>query len=209
MTLHYLDDKALVKRLLRGDELAFGEFFDHYYPGLFRFTLARVGRDRELAEDIAQGALCQAIRKLSTYRGEAALFSWLCTFCRHEIHAQLSRLNRRPDDVFLSEDVPEIRAALESLSSAEASGPEMELRRRELSQWVLSTLDHLPRHHARALTWKYLSDLSVKEIAQRLGLSPKAAESLLTRARASFRDVFSTLSSTGLPNPGLRSKETP
>ncbi len=190
MTLHHLHDRSLVDRLLAGDEAAFGEFFDHYFPGLFRFALTRVGRDRELAEDIAQTVLCQAIRKLSTYRGEAALFSWLCTFCRHEIHAQMKRLHRRPDVVVLSEEIPEIRAALESLGAEVGQGPEEDLRRRELSRWIQLTLDHLPRHYAQVLTLKYLTELSVKQIAARLEMGPKAVESLLTRARASFREAF-------------------
>jgi DNA-directed RNA polymerase specialized sigma24 family protein len=56
-------------------------------------------------------------------------------------------------------------------------------------------LDHLSPHYGeegQALEWKYLDGLSVKEIAARLRLAPKAAESLLTRARRAFRDGFST-----------------
>jgi RNA polymerase sigma-70 factor (ECF subfamily) len=55
---------------------------------------------------------------------------------------------------------------------------------------VRSTLDHLPGRYGDVLEWKYLQDLSVNEIAERLGVGYKAAESLLTRARAAFRDGF-------------------
>jgi DNA-directed RNA polymerase specialized sigma24 family protein len=41
------------------------------------------------------------------------------------------------------------------------------------------------------LEWKYIHELSVQEIAERLGVGYKAAESLLTRARAAFREGFS------------------
>ena len=44
------------------------------------------------------------------------------------------------------------------------------------------------------LQWKYLDGLPVKEIARRLELAPKAAESLLTRARLAFRKSFSSAS---------------
>ena len=193
----YRDDKELVKRLLRGDESAFDEFFDHYYPGLYRFSLSRVGGDLGVAEDAAQAALSKAVSKLASYRGEAALFSWLCTFCRHEISAQLARRNRRPDSVVLAEDLPEVRAALESLSALESSGPLADLETKELKRWIQVTLDHLPRHYAQVLRWKYLKDLSVKEIAARLVIRPKAAESLLTRARQAFRDGFTSHQSLG------------
>lgn len=55
------------------------------------------------------------------------------------------------------------------------------------------TLDRLPGSYANALEWKYVEGLPVAEIAGRLGLSPKAAESLLTRARTAFREGFVAL----------------
>ena len=73
-----------------GDERAFHEFFDAYYPRLYRFAVARV-RLEDAAEDIAQATLVLAIRKAGTWRGEAALFTWLCTLCRHEISAYCRR----------------------------------------------------------------------------------------------------------------------
>lgn len=77
------DDKALVNRLLHGHPEAFKTFFDGYFPRLYRFALNRLAGDGDAAEDAAQEALCKAVRKLQTYRGEASLFTWLCTFCRH------------------------------------------------------------------------------------------------------------------------------
>ena len=58
---------------------------------------------------------------------------------------------------------------------------------------VQRVLDHLPSHYADALEWKYIDEVSVQEIAQRLGVGAKAAESLLTRARRAFRDALLTV----------------
>jgi RNA polymerase sigma-70 factor, ECF subfamily len=55
-------------------------------------------------------------------------------------------------------------------------------------------LDYLPAPYGDILEWKYLHDLSTSEIARRLGRSPKAAESLMTRARDAFREAFNMLS---------------
>jgi RNA polymerase sigma-70 factor (ECF subfamily) len=55
---------------------------------------------------------------------------------------------------------------------------------------VQATLDHLPGRYGQVLEWKYIQGLSVDEIATRLGVGYKAAESLLTRARGAFRDAF-------------------
>ena len=94
--------------------------------------------------------------------------------------------------VELAEDSDEIRGALESLSGA-AELPDEVLRRKEVARLVHRALDHLPRRYGRALEWKYVEGLSVKEIAVRLEIGPKAAESVLSRARVAFRDGFSTL----------------
>jgi RNA polymerase sigma-70 factor (ECF subfamily) len=181
-------DRFLVARMVRGDEAAFGEFFESHFAPLFRFAMPRVANDAQLAEDVVQAALCRAVRKLASYRGEAALLTWLCTFCRHEISAYFEKASRVPPMVELLDDIPEVRAALESLRPSDR--PEEALRRNETGRAVQIVLDRLPGHYGDALEWKYIEGLSVAEIAERLGVGAKTAESMLTRARLAFRDAF-------------------
>jgi RNA polymerase sigma-70 factor (ECF subfamily) len=187
-------DKLLAARLLAGEDAAFRHFFTENFPRLFRFAAYRLRGDEALAEDVVQRTLGAAIDKLATYRGEAALYAWLCTFCRHEISAAIKRARRDPVD--LIEDLPEFRATLESLMDPNAM-PEQEAVRSELARLIRVTLDSLPVDHANALEWKYIDGLSVAEIAARQGRGQKAAESLLNRARESFRDGFTTLAGAG------------
>jgi len=191
------EDRRLVKRMLAGEEPAFEEFFTDYFPRLYRFALPRVRHNADLAEEVVQQTLCLAIRKMEGYRGEAALFTWLCTFCRREIGAYY-RKHGRDLQPLLSEDSPEIRASLESLAASLSQQPDSQLLRAEIARLVQVTLDCLPEWYARALEMKYLKDLPVKEIAAQLRLGPKAAESLLTRARQAFREGFSTLTGRNL-----------
>ena len=191
--MHHGDDKRLVQRLLSGEERAFEEFFDVYFQRLYRFALTRVDHNADIAEEVVQGTLTQVIAKLHTFRGEAALFSWLCTFCRHQISAYYRQRNRQPKSVGLTDDEPEILAALESLTMAIDGDPEEQYRRKEVARQVQITLDYLPPRYGDALEWKYIHGLTVKEIAALLEVGPKAAESLLTRARQAFRDGFGTV----------------
>ena len=195
MTHH---DRELVARLLEGDETTFDLFVDEYYPRLYRFAFPRVHRDPELAQEIVQSTFEKVIPKLASYRGEAALFSWMCTFCRYEIAGMRRRSSHREPEVELIEDSPNVRAALESLDRA-TDGPADLAFRRELSRLVQVALDHLPLRYGRVLQWKYLEDQSVRDIAARLGVSSKAAESTLTRARRAFRDSFPELSGGWMP----------
>lgn len=170
-------DRELVKRMLAGEEHAFAVFFDGYFSRLYRFALPRLGQDADAAEDVVQAALCKAISALKSWRGEAALFTWLCTFCRHEISGHYRLSDRRPQSLGPIENAPEIPAADET-------------HQNEVKRLVHSTLDGLPDGYGDVLEWKYILGLSVEEIATRLGVSLKAAESLLTRARQAFRDAF-------------------
>ena len=181
-------DRFLVRRMLRGDESAFAEFFEANFGALFRFALPRLGGDAHAAEEVVQATLCRAVRKLSTFRGEVALLTWLCTFCRHEISAHLEKEGKRPPMVEWIDDLPEVAAALDSLAAA--ARPEAALQRSETARLVQVILDRLPQRYGDALEWKYIDGLSVGEIAERLGIGPKAAESTLTRAREAFRDAF-------------------
>ena len=183
-------DCALVARVLAGEEAAFEEFFQTNFPRLYRFALSRLGYDEDAAEEVVQGTLCKAIGKLDTYRGEAALFTRLCTFCRHEMSAHFKQLKRKP--ISLEEASPEVRSVLESLAQT-LDDPEESLHHSEISRLVQVTLDDLPPKYGDALEWKYIHGLNVKEIAERLTIGPRAAESLLTRARAAFRDGFESL----------------
>ena len=187
------DERRLVARMLSGDERAFDTFFETHFPPLYRFVLARTDRDEDAAEEIVQTVLSRAVSKLPTFRGEATLFTWMCTFCRHEIAAYYGRVRRAPPTTSLLEDRPEVRAALESLAGGRATGPDGALERSETARLVHVALDRLPGRYGDALEWKYVDGLSVAEIASRLAVSPKAAESMLTRAREAFRDAFGTL----------------
>ena len=186
-----MDDAALAARMLRGDERAFDEFFDLYFDRVFRFAVRRVG-DADAAQDIAQATLATAARRLSTWRGEAALFTWLCSICRRELMAWWDRTRRQPAGPAFDDGV-DAQAVLERLAAGEDT-PERAFERGEVARLVQVTLDYLPPRYGDLLEWKYIDGDGVGEIAARIGSTPKAVESMLTRARQAFRDAFADLS---------------
>ena len=186
-------DRELVDRLLRGERAAFDDFFNEYYPKLYRFAKRRQPHDVTGAEDIAQATICRALGSLHGYRGEAALFTWLCTICRREMSARWQETRDWNTVPALAEDDPAIRAALESLLASDQPDPLRAADREQVRESILTALDYLPAPYGDILEWKYLRDMSTQEIAQRLGRSPKAVESLLTRAREAFRESFMAL----------------
>lgn len=181
------EDRVLARRILAGDEEAFEEFFDGHFPALYRFVLARL-KEPEVSRDIVQSALCKAVARLETYRAEASLAAWVYGICRHEISNHRRRTGRAPAMVELVEEEMGPRSA--GSPASQMTGPAESLERKEVAELVHSTLDELPPRYGLALEWKYIDGLPVREIAQRLKVSPKAAESILTRARQAFRDRY-------------------
>lgn len=185
-------DKALSRRVAAGDHAAFDEFFREYFPRLYRFTLARVNSDAALAEEIVQRTMCQVVRKMGSYRGEAMLFTWLCQICRNERSAIFRQRGIEESRSIPFEDNPMIRAALESLV-VDPNNPERTQHAGELARFVRVTLEYLPTKYATALELKYIRGCSVEEIGEHLNISGKAAESVLSRARAAFKEGFRSL----------------
>jgi len=174
--------------MLAGEERAFNTFFETYFPRVFRFALPRVGRHEETAKDIVQATLVKAMRKLGDYRGEAALFTWLCQICRREIADHVRSQRHHMEKVVLIEDSEEVRAALESIEAPPGDDPLRRCDHAELKRLVHAVLDRLPGRYGEALEWKYVEGRSVEEIGDRLGIGHTAAQSLLARARVAFRD---------------------
>jgi RNA polymerase sigma factor (sigma-70 family) len=193
--------------MIAGDESAFERFSDEYIPPLHRFAMRRLHGNRELARDIVQSTVCRALEKLASFRGEAALMTWLCAVCRNEIAGHFRRGTWRAKEVDFQEHEDMLGASLADGLGSGLDSPERATLCREVAECVHEVLDALPPHYGKALEWKYLEDLSVKEIAHRLDLSPKAAESLLTRARQAFRDGYTHLvDNTG---PALEGVQAP
>lgn len=182
------EDRELVRQMLAGEERAFSEFFTTYFPRVFRFALPRLNRNEDDAKDVVQATLVKAMRKLGDYRGEAAMFTWLCQICRREIASHVRSERRYSDKVVLIEDSEDVRAALESIEAPAADDPLRRCDGAELKRLVHAVLDRLPGRYGEALEWKYVEGRSVEEIGDRLGIGNTAAQSLLARARVAFRD---------------------
>ena len=174
-------DRQLARRVLRKDGDAFEAFFNGLFPRLYRFCRARLGAaaaDADI-EDIVQETLLKAVRGLNGYRGEASLFTWACQICRHEIAAWRRREARTADAAARLPGHPDSPE-----DPQEAVGDDLETRM--TGELVQRALDHLPMEYATALEGKYVLGWSVSELAQSLGRTPIATQSLLARARRAF-----------------------
>lgn len=178
-----MTDAELLRRVQEGDHSAWGVLYERYLPTLWRYVCARVPGDRHLAEDVVSETMLALVRAIGSLDPEGgSLSGWLLSVARNKLNDQ-RRKARRAERV---EGAVEQHALSQQTGLAETSSVEAaETRAR-----VLAVMDRLPDEERLVLEWKYLEDLSVREIAARIGRTEKAAESILYRARRSFRSLL-------------------
>lgn len=179
--------------MLKGEEAAFRGFFELYFPRVYRFALPRLGNDAEACKEVVQSTLIKAMRGLAGFRGDAALFSWLCQICRRQIADYVRASKRHSHNVVLIDDTPGLREALEAIAAPAADEPLQGYGTAETRRLVQSVLDRLPSRYGDVLEWKYIEGRSVEEIGDLLGVGQTAAQSLLARARTAFREALETV----------------
>ena len=181
-------DLQLAKHAASGDETALTEFYGRYADPLYAYIYHHVGDPRSDVEDLWQDTLLCGLQSLSTYRGQSRLFTWLCGIARHKIADHYRHRGRSSTDVF--SDVSEVHlAALVSSTPL----PEEVITRRATRLRVVEALAVLRDDYREALAARYAEGQSVGQVAESLGRSYKATESLLSRARAAFKVALAGL----------------
>lgn len=186
-------DLKIAKSIMNGNEKVFNEFFKDTYPRVYRFILGRINGDKDLADDMAQMSLCKALDKMDTYRGEAALFTWICQISRSMIYAHFLKENRRGKVVQPLAESDDARQILDTIAMSENTQPENMIQNHELKDLISEVLDYLPNNYGDILEWKYVEQLSVNEIASKLNTSMVSVQSSLARARKSFKTVITQM----------------
>ena len=165
-----LRERRWMRDMKRGERAAFDEFVAHFTPALVRYTQARLSGRHDVVQDIVQATLTAAVERLDSYRGEGPVGAWLFGICRFQIGTFWRRAEVRRR---YGADAPEDFDSLES--SAETPDEELEERRRRGS--VHAVLESMPPPYGDVLEWKYLDELSVKEIAEGRRIDPDASQS--------------------------------
>jgi RNA polymerase sigma-70 factor (ECF subfamily) len=178
-------DDALANRISSGDTESWQTFFGRFSTWTYRFAHFHLRASRADAEDLTSEILLtavQSIRQFDSRRGSLDL--WLLGIARH----CLARFCRRRRLEVPS--VPEITG-----TDLEVQGPaDLPLSETALTRHLVNrALASLPERQSTVLIGKYIHGHSVEELAVSMDSTPKAVESLLSRARAAFRTVFTML----------------
>jgi RNA polymerase sigma-70 factor, ECF subfamily len=180
---HNLSDIELARFVLNGDKNAWEMFYVRYSNWCYRFAYWHLNANLADAEDLCSEILIEAARNIGSYQASKGdLDGWMHGLAQNQL-AHFCKKRNRGNQV-----LPELKDTI-SVSFTQKV---------ETKQAVNQALASLPQKQAAALIEKYVKGYSTEELAKRNGTSLKAAESLLTRARGSFKNAYGKISGSDL-----------
>jgi RNA polymerase sigma-70 factor, ECF subfamily len=172
-------EEMLRRAVLAGDELAWRALYGAAFNDLDRYVRWRCGGRGDWTDEIVQETWLVAVRRIRRFDPRQGSFlAWLRGIAANLVRNELRRRRRSP----------KVEAADSELVTADMSKPSANGRHRQ--EAIARALDALSEREEVVLRAKYLEGKSVAEIARDSGDTPKAVESLLSRARQAFREVY-------------------
>ena len=179
-----MTDVELLYGARRGDAEAWRTLYARYLPFVWRQAHTLLG-DPHAAEDVTSEVMLALLRNIDNLESEVPkLGGWLRTVVRCKVADHQRALIRARNKMAVAAG----RLAADDAQTQPA--PSVPLEVVETKSRVHLALDALPERQRIVLEWKYLDALSVREMAERLGETEKAVESVLYRARREFRRLF-------------------
>lgn len=160
------------------DEAAFSAWYGRALPRVYSFLASRCGGPGPLAEELTQQTFVEAVRRRRSFDGRSDVITWICGIGRHKLADHYRRVER--------EERRRIQIVFRDTQRDDA-GPWVTTDERDA---IDRAMEGLPAGQRAALIFHHLDGLTVSEVARLLGRSESAVESLLARARESFRKAY-------------------
>ena len=165
------DERILQDAVLRGDDAAWRVLYDRYFDAIHAYIHWNGRQAFGRLDDVVQECWMIAVKRIRKFDPSRSTFGTWLRGIAHNVLRNESR-KRRPDVASLEQEPEALAAPMRELG-------------------VTATLAALPETYREVLAAKYCDGLAVTEIAAASGRTPKAVESLLTRAREAFRKEYS------------------
>ncbi|MCA9915915.1 MAG: sigma-70 family RNA polymerase sigma factor [Anaerolineae bacterium] len=151
---------------------AFQRLYAHYFPRVFAYVAARVGREED-AEDIVAELFLTVVQQINRfeYRGEGSFTAWLFRIAYNAVQ-QFYRRERKRTHIPL-EDLPHIQSR--------GLLPDEALESKERFARLRQMISSLSDRRREIITLRFFGELRNQEIAEVLGLSEKTVASHLCR----------------------------
>jgi RNA polymerase sigma factor (sigma-70 family) len=162
---------AMTRAMVRGDEAAWVRFHAAYSGRVHRYLLVLLRGQEDIAAELLQVTLTRVARHIRSFDEEPIFGNWLARIARTVVIDELRKVGARDG----------------MLQRLEAVPPESTGDNESWAEWIEAGLRQLEPDDRDLLARKYLEGAAVRELAVELGVSEKAIESRLGRAREKLR----------------------
>lgn len=171
---HREDRRLAAEYLESRDEAAFRELYRRHSPAIFGLVMRLSGCRREEAEEAVQETWIRACRKLSGFRWDCSLRTWLCGIAVRCLGERRRARSRRPEEELVAEELPPVPPAT-------PRGDTLDLER---------AIAGLPEKARHVLILRDIQGYTHEEIGRLLEINPGTSKSQLFRARRAVREAL-------------------
>jgi RNA polymerase sigma-70 factor, ECF subfamily len=184
-------DVRLMLRVKNDDAAAFEELVARYQQRVVTL-LEHLVRDRSSAEDLAQDVFLKVFRSRKSYEPSAKFATWFFTIANN-VASNARRDRARRHEVNIASTGSSESTALPLQEMALATSSQMPARRAdksEMAEIVRQAMESLSERQRTALLLCKFEGMSYQDIADTMGMTVKAAKSLLMRARVNLKEIL-------------------
>jgi RNA polymerase sigma-70 factor (ECF subfamily) len=181
-----IPSEDLMVRIAKGDNDAFEILVNRHQTSVLNLIYRFIG-DRTRAKELAQEVFIRVWQAAKTYKPEAKFTTWIYRIATNICFNELKSARRKKWFSFNWSDEGGEHTFEETLADSAPSAEDL-LLEKERSRQISDALQSLPENQRMALVLKRYDDLSYAEIAQIIGCSVSAVESLLVRAKRTLQE---------------------
>lgn len=164
--------------------MKFEKVYKEFYLPLTKFVMKRMGASEKEAEEVVEETAVAAWRGWNTFRHKSSYFTWLCRIALNKISDYYrDQVNKKSKIV-----VPLIEAL--TYTDSKSLSLEEALALKDLRKSVNKCLDSMSPEKRQLLQFRYWYDMSYKEISKIKGISERAVEGQIYRAKHEFAKVW-------------------
>jgi RNA polymerase sigma-70 factor (ECF subfamily) len=173
-----------IKLAKEGDQHAFRYLLEFFWNDVYGFMLQRTQNENE-AEDLTIRCFGKAFEKIMTYNQAFGFKTWLTTIAKN-LH--IDQIRKKTSTAFTTEAGAEVAHKI----ADSAPSPEDDLIRKQRLETLLNTIKNLKPRYREVIQLKYLQELSIKQMADKLHNSESTVKVKLMRARKLLAEILAT-----------------
>ncbi len=184
-------DEQIIECVLKGDVHLFEVIVQRYNQQLFRIVRSYLSDEADV-KDVMQTAYLKAFKNLKQFRAESRFSTWLI---RIVINEALKVVNRKKTMAGFRAVTREADSDL--INGTEESTPESDAIYKDMNQFLEQAIDRLPPVYRSVLIMREIEQMSTKETADCLNISPANVKVRLHRAKTLLRSELEKAIGTG------------